>query len=90
MATIDGDSMIKDVYGLELSDKEEKKVLNHFSGSATEDMKTSISLKCDPNLVIIHVDTNDLIPSHDPKTIAKNIIYTVKNSAKNENQVKTS
>ena len=83
--------MIKDVYGWELSENEEKMVVNHFSGSATEDMKTSISLKCDPNLVIIHVDTNDLISSQDPKTIAKNIIDTVKNRAtnKNENQVKT-
>ena len=62
MAAIVGDSMIKDVYGWELSDREEKVVAKHFSGSTTEDMKTYIQppLKRDPDRVIIHVGTNEI------------------------------
>ena len=62
VTAIVGDSMIKDVYGWELSDREEKVVFKHFSGSTTEDMKTYIQppLKRDPDPVIIHVGTNDL------------------------------
>ena len=39
-ATMVGDSMINDVYGWELSHREEKVVEKHFSGSKTEDAKT--------------------------------------------------
>ena len=51
----------------ELSDREEKVVVKHFSGSTTEDMKTYIQplLKRDPDRVIIHVGTNDLRSSQD-------------------------
>ena len=51
MTAIVDDSMIKDVYGWELSDREEKVVVKHFSESTTEDMKTYIQppLKCDPD-----------------------------------------
>ena len=53
--------MIKDVYGWELSDREEKVVVKHFRGSTTEDLKTYIQppLKRNPDRVIIHVGTND-------------------------------
>ena len=42
VTAIVGYSMIKDVYGWALSDKEEKVVVKHFSGSKIEDMKTYI------------------------------------------------
>ena len=89
VTAIVGDSMIKDVYGWELSDREEKVVLKHFSGSTTEDMKTYIQppLKRDPDRVIIHVATNDLRSSQDPETIAKNIIDIAKNSTTNKNEI---
>ena len=51
VTAIVGDSLIKDVYGRELSDREEEVVGKHFSVSATEDMKTYIQppLKRDPD-----------------------------------------
>ena len=42
VAAIVGDSMVKGVYGQELSDREEKVVLKRFRGSTTENMKTNI------------------------------------------------
>ena len=89
VTAIVGDSMIKDVYGWELSDREEKVVVKHFSGSTTEDMKTYIQppLKRDPDRVIIHVDTNDVRSGQDPETIAKNIIDIAKNSTTNKNEI---
>ena len=89
MTAIVGDSMIKDVYGWELSDREEKVVVKHFSGSTIEDMKTYIQapLKRDPDRVIIHVGTYDSRSSQDPETIAKNIIDIAKNSTANKNEI---
>ena len=89
MTAIIGDSMIKDVYGWELSDKEEKVVGKHFSGSTTEDMKTYIQppLKRDPDRVIIHVGAIGLRFSEDPKTIAKNIIDIAQNSTTSKNEI---
>ena len=89
MTAIVGDSMIKDVYGWELSDREEKVVVKHFSGSATEDMKNYIQLplKRDPDRIIIHVGTNDLRSSQDSVTIVKNIVDIVKNSTTNKNEI---
>ena len=81
--------MIKDVYRCKLSDREEKMVVKHFSESAIEDLKTYIQppLKRDPDWVIIHVGTNDLRSSQDPKTIAKNIIDIAKSSTTNKNEI---
>ena len=81
--------MIKDVYGWELFDREEKVVGKRFSGSTTEDMKTYIQhpLKCNADRVIIHVGTNGLRSSQDPETIAKNIIDIAKNSTTNKNEI---
>ena len=92
VTAIVGDSMIKDVYGWELSDREEKVVVKHVSGSTTEDMKNYIQppLKCDCDRVIIHVGTNDLRSSQDPVTIAKNIIDIAKNSTTNNNEISVS
>ena len=89
MTAIVGDSIIKDVYGWELSDKENKVVVKHFSGSTAEDMKTYIQppLKRDPDRIIIHVGTNDLRSNQDPVTIAKNIIDIVKSSKTNKNEI---
>ena len=92
MTAIVGDSIIEDAYGWELSDKEKKVVVKHFSGSTTEDIKTYIQppLKRDPDRVIIHVGTNDLRSSQDPVTIAKNIIDIAKSSKTNKNEVQVS
>ena len=89
VTAIVGDSIIKDVYGWELSDKENKVVVKHFSGSTTEDMKTYIQppLKRDPDRVIIHVGTSDLRSNQDPVTIAKNIIDIAKSSKTNKNEI---
>ena len=40
MTAIFGDSLIKDVYDWELSDREEEVVVKYFSESVTKDMKT--------------------------------------------------
>ena len=88
MTAIVGVSMIKDVYGWELSDREKRVVVKQFCGSTTEDMKTYTDppLKCGPEQVIIHVGTNDLRSIQDPVTIAKNIIDISKTSATNKNE----
>ena len=84
-----GESMIKDIYDWELSDREEKGDVKYFSGSTKEDMKTYIQppLKRDPDRVMIHVGKNDLRSSQDPETIAKNIIDIAKNSSTNKNEI---
>ena len=82
------DCMIKD-YGWKLSDKDEKVAVKHFSRSTTEDMKTYIqlSLKRDPDRVIIHLGRNDLKSCQDPETIAKDIIDIAKNSTTDKNEI---
>ena len=81
--------MIRDVYGWELPDREEKVAVKHFSWSTIEDMKTYIQapLKRDPDRVIVHVGTKDLRSSQDPETIAKNIIDIAKNCTANKNEI---
>ena len=88
MTAIASDSVIKDVYGWELFDREEKVVVKHFSGSTT-DMKAYIQhpLKRNADRVIIHVSTIDLRSSQDPETIAKNIIHIAKSSMTNKNEI---
>ena len=89
VAAIVCDSMIKNVYVWELSDRVEKVVLKHFSGSTTEYMKAYIRppLKRNPDRVIIHIGTNDLRSSQDPETIAKNIIDIAKSGTTNKNEI---
>ena len=55
----------------------------------TEDMKTYIqlSLKRDPDRVIIHLGRNDLKSCQDPETIAKDIIDIAKNSTTDKNEI---
>ena len=89
VTAIVGDSLIKDVYGWDLSDREEKVAGKHFSGSTTGDMKNYIQppLKRDPDRIIIHVGTNRLRSSQDLETITKNIIDIAKNNATNKNEI---
>ena len=48
------------IYSWKLSDREEKVVVKHFSGSTTEDMKSHIQslLRRDPDRVIIYNNNN--------------------------------
>ena len=80
ITAIVGDSMVKDIYGWELSDNYEKVVVKQFSGSTTEDMMTYIKppLKCNPDRFIIHVGTNDLRSDQDRETIVRNVVDVVK------------
>ena len=84
-----GDSMVKDIYGWELSDNNEKVVVKHFSGSTKEDMMTYIKppLKRSPDRFIIHVGTNDLRSHQNPETIARNIEEVANNSKTDTNKV---
>ena len=72
ITAIVGDSMVKDIYGWELS--YEKVVVKQFSGSTTEDMMKYIKppLKCNPDRFIIHVGTNNLRSDQDRGTIVRN------------------
>ena len=83
-----GYSMVKDMYGWELSDNSENVVVKHFSGSTTEDMMTYIHpLKRNPDRFIIHVRTNDLRSNQDHETIAGNIVEVANNSKTDTNKV---
>ena len=65
--------MVNDIYGLELSDNNEKVVVKHFSRSTNADMMIYIKplLKCNPDRFIIHVGTNDLRSNQDPEILIK-------------------
>ena len=80
MRAIVGESMIKDVYDWELSDREERRDVKYFSGSTKEDVKTYIQppLKRDPDRVMIHVDTNDLRSTITHKIFKTNSCFHVK------------
>ena len=84
--------MVKDVYGWELSDINEKVVVTHFSRSKTEDMMTYVKppLKRNPDCFINHIGTNDLISNQDPETIARNIVEIAYNSKTDTKKVLTS
>ena len=77
------------VCGWDLSDREEKVVVKHFSARKTEDIKTDIQppLKRDPDRVTSNAGANNLKSSQDPETIAKNIIDIAKNSTTNKNEI---
>ena len=81
--------MIKDIYGWQLSDNNEKVVMTDFSGPTTEDMVTYIKppLKRNPDRFIIHVGTNDLRSDQDPEIIARNIVEVACNSKTDTNKV---
>ena len=81
--------MIKDIYGWQLSDNNEKVVVTDFGGPTTEDMVTYIRppLKRNPDRFIIHVGTNDSRSNQDPETIARNIVEVACNSKTDTNKV---
>ena len=60
LTAIAGNFRYKDLFGCELSEKREKIIAKHFSGSTIEVMRTYIKppLKCDPNSLTIDVGTN--------------------------------
>ena len=80
-----GDSVVKGIYGWELSDNYEKVVVKQFSGSTTEDMMTYIKppLKHNPDRFIIHVGTNDLRSDQYRETNMRNVLE-VANNKKND------
>ena len=70
VTAIVGDSMVKIIYGWELSDNK-KVAVKYFSGSTTHCMMTYIKLplKRNPDRFNIHVGKNDLRSDQDPETI---------------------
>ena len=77
-----GDSIVKDIYGWELSDNYEKVLVKQFSRLNTEDIMTYIKppLKCNPGRFIIHVGTNDLRFDQARETIVRNVVDVANNS----------
>ena len=56
-----GDSIVKDVKGWEISDRENKFVVRLFPGAKTDDMKSYVvpTIKQKPATIVIHCGTND-------------------------------
>ena len=83
------DSMVKDIYGWELSDHNEKVVVKYFSGLPTEDMMTHIKppLKHNPDCFIIDVRANNWRSDQNPETIAENIVEIANNKKTDTNKV---
>ena len=76
--TIIGDSLLKDVKAFKMRKDlpNEKVYVKSFPGSTTNCMKDYVkpSLKYDPDLIIMHVGTNDLRSEKTPLQIADDII----------------
>ena len=75
ITAIVSDSMVKYIYGWELSDNYEKVAVKQFSRSTTEDMMiyTKPPLKCNHDRFIIHVGKNDLKSDQDHETCTSEI-----------------
>ena len=71
-----GDSIIKDIKGWEISDRENKFVVRHFPGAKTDDMISYVvpKIKQNPETIAIHSGTNDLKTEKDHRKIADNIL----------------
>lgn len=74
-----GDSIIKDLKGWKMSQQTNntsKIIVKSFPGATTDDMQAYIqpSVKQSPNEAIIHIGTNDLKSTKQPKLISKKII----------------
>ena len=71
-----GDSIIKDIKGLEISDRENKFFVRHFPGAKTDDMKSYVvpAIKQNPEAIVIHCGTNDLKTEKDHRKIADKIL----------------
>ena len=89
ITAIVGDSMVKDIYGWELSDNYEKVAVKQFSRSTTEDMMTYTKppLKCNHDRFIIHIGTNDLRSDQDRETIVRNVVDVANNSKTDINKI---
>lgn len=90
--TIVGDSIIKDIKSHKMRKdipSGEKLYIKSFSGSTTEEMVDYIkpSLRYNPDLLIIHVGSNDLRSNKKEEAIAEEIIKLAKNSKSNENEI---
>ena len=68
-----GDSIVKYVKRLKLSDEKNKVVVNHFSEAKTKDMESYIilTLEQNPETIIIHSGTYDLESDSFPEEIAR-------------------
>ena len=75
-AVLVGDSIIKDVKVWEISYRENKFVVRHFSGAETDDMKSYVvpTIKHNPEIIVILCGTNDLKTEKDHEKIADNIL----------------
>ena len=84
-----GGALVKDIFGCELSDKNDKVVVKLFGGSTTEDMRSYIKppSKRDPNRFFIHTYTNGVRSSKDPGNIAKDVIDVAKNIKSDKNEI---
>ena len=80
------DSMVKVIYGWELSDGNEKNCSEAFQRIDNRRYDEP-PLKDNPDRFIIHMGTNDLISDQDPETIGRNIIEIVNNSKTDTNKV---
>ena len=92
VTAIVGHSLVKDLFGWELSDKNEKVFVKRRSTSVdpADQLKKicgliSPPLTRDPSRVIMHAGTNDLRSSQDPETIVKNMKDIAKNSMNDKN-----
>ena len=70
-----GDSIIKNLHGNKLSNKERNVIVRSFPGATTEDIKDYCKpiAKREPDVCIIHAGTNDL-KNKDELSILENIV----------------
>ena len=83
------DSIIKDVKGWKLSDKKNKALVKHFSGTKTKYTASYIvsTLEQDPETTIIHSGTNDFKSGNSPEEIARDVINITTSSKTQINKV---
>ena len=88
--TIIGDSIIKQIKANNLRKNlsgNEKVFVKSFPGATVSQMHHKPSMEFDPNLVIIHVGTNDLRSAKDPNQIANGIINLATEVNRENNEV---
>ena len=71
-----GDSIIKEIKGWDLSDKNNSVVIKTFPGASTKCMKSYIQPTTDknPDVVVLHCGTNDLRSNIKPEELGKRIV----------------
>ena len=89
VTAIVGDSMVKDIYGWELSDNNKKSYGEAFQQITNRryDEIHKTPLKGNPESFIIHVGTNDFRSNQDPETIMRNILEVSNNNKTDINKV---